>query len=456
MELSRKSFLKISNGDVKNHYEILKKLGEGSYGKTYKAKNRESGDIRAMKQMEKSKIPDLNVFKNEINIMSILDHPNIIKLYEVFEDEKYFYLIIEFCEGGELLQRFRERNLKGKPYKEKEIAEIFKQIVGAVSYCHEKNVVHRDLKLENIMFVSKSENSPIKLIDFGVSKILEKKENKKFQRLKSKTGTVYYMSPEILKGSYTELCDIWACGVILYIMVFGFPPFDGKNDKEIYEAIKNEKYEFPIKISKHLKDLFKNLLCDEKHRFNAKQVLEHVWIKKKAPDSDSEGIKIDLNKLIKFQNYNKLKKAVISLIASRINSNEVNNLKNIFIALDTDKNGTLSQEEIQNCLLKTNIKVNFKKVFDSVDTDKNGFIDYTEFLAFMLDESLYMNEDKLNEAFKVFDPEETGLITVNNIKKLLNIEDNDDEIFNEFIKENDKNGNGKIEYQEFIKMMLDK
>jgi calcium-dependent protein kinase len=315
--------------------------------------------------------------------------------------------------------------------------------------------VHRDLKLENILFLNKNENSEIKIIDFGVSTILEKKENK-IKRLNSKIGTVYYMSPEILKGSYTELCDIWACGVILYIMVFGYPPFNGNNDKEIYESIKKGKIEFPNKISKNLKDLFNHMLCSEKTRFNAKQVLDHIWIKKKAPDSDNEGIKIDLNKLIKFQNYNKLKKAVLCLIASRINSNEVNNLKNIFNALDKDKNGILSKDEIKQCLEKNQIKINFDKVFDSIDTNENGYIDYTEFLAFMLDESFYMNEDKLNEAFKVFDPDDNGLITVENIKKLLNIEDNDTEILNEFIKDNDKDGNGKIDYREFIKMMIDK
>ena len=454
MSLSRKSFLQISNVDVKNHYEILKKLGEGSYGKTYKVKNKNSSDIRAMKQMEKIKIPDMNVFKNEINIMSILDHPNIIKLYEVFEDDKFFYLIIEYCDGGELLHRIRERNEKGNPYKEKEIAEIFKEIISAIAYCHDNNVVHRDLKLENILFINKDENSEIKIIDFGISTILEKKDNK-IKKLKSKIGTVYYMSPEILKGSYTELCDIWACGVILYIMVFGFPPFNGNNDKEIYESIKKGKLEFPCKISKNLKDLFNNMLCSEKTRFNAKQVLDHIWIKKKAPDSDNEGIKIDLNKLIKFQHYNKLKKAVLCLIASRINSNEVNNLKDIFNALDKDKNGTLSKDEIKQCLEQKNIKINFDKMFDSIDTNKNGNIDYTEFLAFMLDEKFYMNEDKLNEAFKVFDPEEKGLITVDNIKKLLNLDENDNEILNEFIKENDKDGNGKIDYREFIKMMVD-
>ena len=453
MNLSRKSFLKILNIDVKNHYEILKKLGEGSYGKTYKVKNKDSSDIRAMKQMDKGKIPDMNLFKNEINIMSILDHPNILKLYEVYEDEKFFYLIIEYCDGGELLHRIRERNEKGNPFKEKEIAEIFKEIISAISYCHDNNVVHRDLKLENILFLNKNENSEIKIIDFGISTILEKKENK-IKRLNSKIGTVYYMSPEILKGSYTELCDIWACGVILYIMVFGYPPFNGNNDKEIYESIKKGKIEFPNKISKNLKDLFNHMLCSEKTRFNAKQVLDHVWIKKKAPDSDNEGIKIDLNKLIKFQNYNKLKKAVLCLIASRINSNEVNNLKNIFNALDKDKNGILSKDEIKQCLEKNQIKINFDKVFDSIDTNENGSIDYTEFLAFMLDESFYMNEDKLNEAFKVFDPDDNGLITVENIKKLLNIEDKDSEILNEFIKDNDKDGNGKIDYREFIKMMI--
>jgi calcium-dependent protein kinase len=233
------SLSKSKPGDVFSFYEILKKLGEGSYGKIYKVKNKDTEEIYAMKQMDKIKIQqNLELFKNEIEIMSILNHPNICKLYEVYEDSKFIYLIIEYCEGGELLDRITKKQKEGKLYTEKEAAVIFRQLIEAIDYIHEIGVIHRDLKPENILFSTKYENSPIKIIDFGISKKVTKNDPNKKIKLSSKVGTVYYMSPEIIKGSYSELCDVWACGIILYILLCGYPPFSGVNDKEIYNNIK--------------------------------------------------------------------------------------------------------------------------------------------------------------------------------------------------------------------------
>ena len=147
------SLSKSKPGDVFSFYEILKKLGEGSYGKIYKVKNKDTEEIYAMKQMDKIKIQqNLELFKNEIEIMSILNHPNICKLYEVYEDSKFIYLIIEYCEGGELLDRITKKQKEGKLYTEKEAAVIFRQLIEAIEYIHEIGVIHRDLKPENILF----------------------------------------------------------------------------------------------------------------------------------------------------------------------------------------------------------------------------------------------------------------------------------------------------------------
>ena len=240
IKISKESFVTIIKGDITQFYEVIKKIGEGSFGKIYKVKNKQSGDIRALKQITKSKIPNIEQFQNEIKILAMVDHPNIVRLFEVIEDDKYFNLLQELCTGGELSQRAMTSQLK-----EKEIAKIFNQIMSAVAYCHEKGIVHRDLKLENILFSSESPDSPIKIIDFGLSVLLGKhdmnKENdsndlKKYgyKRMKSKVGTLFYISPEIIKGSYDEKCDIWACGVILYILLSGYPPFNGSSDKDVY------------------------------------------------------------------------------------------------------------------------------------------------------------------------------------------------------------------------------
>ena len=250
----------------------------------------------------KSKIPDIEKFQNEIKILSMVDHPNIVRLFEVIEDDKYFNLFQELCTGGELLKKMQTTQLK-----EKEIAKIFNQIMSAVAYCHEKGIVHRDLKLENILFASEEPDSPIKIIDFGFSVLLGKKTgiNKEeksknsnsdgsdlkkfgFKKLKSKVGTLYYISPEIIKGNYDEKCDIWACGVILYILLAGNPPFSGNTDKEVYNLITQIKYDFDKEkwknISKYAKDLIKNMLTPAKNRYTAKQVLASKWLEVKLKD----------------------------------------------------------------------------------------------------------------------------------------------------------------------------
>ena len=340
LSISKRSFIRIIQDDITNHYEVIKKLGEGSYGKIYKAKNKISGDIRAMKQIDKSKITDMVTFKNEIEILSKMDHPNIIKLFEVFEDNKFFYLINDLCTGGELLDRIVKKR-KEIPFTEKEAAIIFKELVSAISYCHDMNIVHRDLKPENILFINEDKNSPIKVIDFGFSKEFKNKNsNSKQKNMSSKVGTVYYMAPEILQGNYNELCDIWSCGVILYIILCGYPPFQGNNDKEIYQSIQKGKVDFPQNewkmISKNAKDLILHMLCPANKRYDAKQVLKHIWVNNKAPDSKGE-LKINIDSLLDFQNSNKLRKVVLTFIASRLRDEEVNNIKNIFSRMDKIK-----------------------------------------------------------------------------------------------------------------------
>jgi calcium-dependent protein kinase len=163
----------------------------------------------------------------EIDILKNLDHPNILRLYEVFEDKKYIYLVTEFCQGGEL---FDEIIARGK-FNERDAAVIIKQLLSAISYCHSKKVSHRDLKPENILIDNK-ETLQIKLIDFGTSQRFEDEEN-----MELVLGTAYYIAPEVLKGHYDEKCDIWSIGVILYILLSGEPPFPGSDDKEILKSV---------------------------------------------------------------------------------------------------------------------------------------------------------------------------------------------------------------------------
>lgn len=154
--------------------------------------------------------------------MKQVDHPNIVKLYESFEDEKYVYLIMELCEGGELFDKLLDMgNLC-----ESDATVLFKQMSSAVAYLHSNQIAHRDLKPENFLFGIDSDFHSLKLIDFGLAKIVR-------TNLNTNVGTCYYVSPETLAGSYDHRCDIWSLGVILFMLLSGFPPFDGDSDSDI-------------------------------------------------------------------------------------------------------------------------------------------------------------------------------------------------------------------------------
>jgi len=464
-------------GDITQFYEVQKKIGEGAYGKIYKVRDKQSGDIRAMKQVTKAKIQDMGKFQDEIKILSMVDHPNIVRLFEVIEDDKYYNLIQELCTGGELLTRAQKNQLK-----EKDIARIFYQIMSGVAYIHGIGIVHRDLKLENVLFSTEDPNSPIKIIDFGFSVLMgknnevnkekesENQDPKKggLKRLKSKVGTLYYISPEIIKGNYDEKCDIWACGVILYILLAGYPPFTGNTDKEVYNLITSLKYDFEKErwknISKYAKELIKNMLTPAKNRYTAKQVLASKWFEVKLKENFEDSINniLDYRRINKYKNYNKLKKAILAFIASRLSSEESSHLRNVFFNMDEDKNGYISFEDFRKYVINEydvddliENEEELQKGFQSVDIDHNNQIDYTEFLAANLDEKIFLKTEKLKEAFRIFDINDNGAIKRDDIIRVLKLEklENKNQIADKIIEENDFDKDGKINFGDFVKIM---
>lgn len=253
-----------------------KQLGKGTYGEVSGATHIETGQRRAIKVIARSKIRNWERFQTEVKILQTLDHPNVIKLYEYFEDDTNVYLVTELCTGGELFDRI----IKEEYFNEKKAARIFKQILQALNYCHSMNIVHRDLKPENFLFVSPDENSDLKIIDFGLSKIME---GGKLQRMKTRAGTPYYISPEVLAGNYDASCDLWSAGCMLYILLCGYPPFYGDNNQEILQMVKTGVFDFDGEewddIDSNAKDLIKKLITRPERRMDAAEALQHGWLK---------------------------------------------------------------------------------------------------------------------------------------------------------------------------------
>ena len=169
----------------------------------------------------------------EITILQKLDHPNVLKLFEYFDEDKDIYLVTERCKGGELFDRIVEESF----FSEYDSAKIFRQILQSLNYCHTQGIAHRDIKPENFLFETKAKDSDIKIIDFGLSKILASKEEgkgkKNLERMDTKAGTPSYVSPEVLAGNYGIECDMWSAGCVLYILLCGYPPFYGDDDYEL-------------------------------------------------------------------------------------------------------------------------------------------------------------------------------------------------------------------------------
>ena len=456
VRFGKENFVGKLDGVFLDNYDVIRQLGKGGYGKVYEVKNKKTGEIRACKHLSKLSIKNLEKFQREINILIKTDHPNIIKLYEIFESQRSLYLVMEECKGGEVFDRIIEHIQSKKMYSEKDAANMFQQVMSSIKYCHNNGICHRDLKPENLLYLNAGTetDNPIKVIDFGLSQIFINR------KLKTKVGTAYYVAPEILNGEYTEKCDIWSAGVILYIFLSGDPPFNGASDSAIYSKIAQMKFSFPDKkwknVSNEAKDLINHMLAPEKDRYDAEQVLAHPWFKN-ASNTPLVDLNFDPMFFSDYVSGCPIKKISLLFIASRLDENEIRNLKQIFQAFDKGKDGQISIDELKQGLtqLKTT-HFNPEEIFNlfkTIDADKNGRIDYTEFLAATLERHTYLKKERLYEAFTILDKDNNGHISKKELMEVLKTEKQQEKEIEAYIKAADKNGDGVIDYKEFLDLM---
>ena len=461
---NKETFLLKSNTTMPKKYLKIKEIGKGTFSKLYLVQNKSNFKTYCCKEILKSKIADILKFKSEINTLSKMEHPNLIRFYEVFEDDRNISIIMDKCNGPNIIQAILEKIQKGETFGEKEAAVIFKQLVSVLSYCHSQGICHRDLKPENILYFNKNPDSPIKVIDFGLSKIFGEikplMRGNKIEKniLSARLGTAYYMSPEVLQGNYDSKCDVWSCGVMLYLMLCGYPPFDGQNEHDIFKAISKKKFHFPEEewrgISDDAKDLIKHILCDADKRFSADNILNHQWVEKLAPNSKEPLSKFNGNSLKNHENLYRLIKFIIEFISTKIGECDINVLRKVFEEMDANKDGSLTINEIKMAVKKLEregIMDRFEKfeLANILETDKPQKIEYNDFISACLEQKAYMREQNLANLFMMVDYDGSGKISKQEIKFALNGEI-DNENLNKLIQEFDLDGDGEVDYKEFM------
>jgi len=422
------------------NYTFLKTIGEGTFGKVKLALHKLTQEKVAIKILEKKKInskKDLERIEKEIKYMKILNHPNIVKIYEIIEDENNFYIVMEYVPGGELFNYI----VKNKRLTENEASFFYSQIIHIIQEIHKHKICHRDLKPENLLL---TQNKTIKIIDFGLS-------NEYIDYLMTPCGSPCYASPEVIKGmKYSGLgIDLWASGIILFSMLCGYLPFDDKNNDVLFKKILKCKIEFPknnnVIISENAKDLILKILqLEPAKRITLDEILVHpflVYGNKKY----KEKIKMDINKqdkLIIDYMTNVLRIAKEEKIRRYINNNRHNNLTTIFYLLKKKYNEGRFDYNIINSTSKmqTINKLNRTKLNRVINTEIN--LGENDILLNNLDKNI-------NNIIKKKVIKNNNIIIINN-NNVLNQQNQQkmDYLFNPLIVENSKL---KQNYEKIIK-----
>ena len=469
INLTNEVIVSQSNKNPSDDYKRLKFLGEGSYASVYCVENKITGAQRAMKILNKSEnysAEDDKEILNEINILRTLDHPNILKIFEFYSSKESYSLVTELCNGGELFQEIIDNG----PFNENYSAYVMFQIFSAINYCHGMKIVHRDLKPENILIVDRNENGlpRVKIADFGTSKMFEKGVVQK-----KVVGSSYYIAPEVLRKHYDEKCDIWSCGVIMYILLSGRPPFPGDSDREIMDKVAIGKYdleESPFdQLSNAGKDLIKKLLVkDPKKRITASEALNHSWFKENKSKELFNRIKDQsiLKKLIKnLKAYHRdsiiQETALAYLVHNFPQMKDVVNACKLFNQIDVNGDGKINKDELlkglQNKIKSDTLKKDVDIIFQNIDMDNNGYIEYEEFVRAAVSKEHFIDTKVIQFAFRYFDKDGSGEITFDEIEEVFkeSVQDksNVHESLKKIIDEVDENGDGIISFNEFADIM---
>mmetsp|Transcript_15056 Transcript_15056/g.45123 ORF Transcript_15056/g.45123 Transcript_15056/m.45123 type:complete len:529 (-) Transcript_15056:27-1613(-) len=445
-----------NRGRLEDLYELDREvIGQGSFGSVSKAKSRETGASRAIKSLSKDRGSDTRRrFRQEILIMKMVDHPNIIRLFETFEDKKLIYLVMELCTGGDLSKRLKQV----KRFSEAECAVLMEQILRPVTYLHSQRLCHRDLKPENFLLLTQDpvgENT-LKMVDFGLACTLNEGEY-----LSTKLGTVLYSSPQVLEGRYGDPCDVWSCGVMMYVLLSGQHPFQGKTDAEVMATVKRGNYRFQgevwNKVSDDAKDLIRSLLrYKEWERTSAERALTHSWLAEAIGEGavDATGSLLKPSLLLDLREFcgqSLLRRAALQVLSQHLSEADCKAFRRTFKALDTRGAGAFTLADLEESLRSPQFR-EVRNALQGIISELGGTnqeIGYTDFLAATLSARHYMQEGPCRAAFRVFDSDSDGLVSHQELHQVLFGTEDGMSRSLELLRSADLNDDGFIDFEEF-------
>eukprot|EP00586_Coscinodiscus_wailesii_P003692 CAMPEP_0172487786 /NCGR_PEP_ID=MMETSP1066-20121228/17001_1 /TAXON_ID=671091 /ORGANISM="Coscinodiscus wailesii, Strain CCMP2513" /LENGTH=883 /DNA_ID=CAMNT_0013254611 /DNA_START=232 /DNA_END=2883 /DNA_ORIENTATION=+ len=419
-------------------------LGSGISGVVRLCVHKKTGVRYAVKCLDLGLInaDGIEQLREEIFVMCQLDHPNIVRLEEVYESTTEIYLVMELCVGGELFDRLDEQ--PDYHYTEQDCARLVKQMLKAVRYLHSKGVVHRDLKLENFLFMTQEDDSELKMIDFGLSKHFKKGE---FQD--QAVGTPYTVAPEVIRGKYDERCDVWAIGVITYLLLSGDPPFGGCGGPETLLQIRKkilrgvfvfEPEDIWELVSQEAKDFISDLLItDPKQRPTAREAQHSQWLQEwavKGTKADNNVLSANVvQALVTFKEYDAMQKLLCEVLSFTLLPEQIQDLRGEFETLDKDGSGEISLAALKKVLMANAgagslgalTEEEVEDIFNAMRVRKTETtINWHEFIAAGLSQCK-VDDRNLRLAFDRLDSDHKGYISFGDICDLMGLNDTSDE-----------------------------
>eukprot|EP00811_Abedinium_folium_P019220 NODE_2815_length_2139_cov_11.221173.p1 GENE.NODE_2815_length_2139_cov_11.221173~~NODE_2815_length_2139_cov_11.221173.p1 ORF type:complete len:619 (+),score=151.13 NODE_2815_length_2139_cov_11.221173:237-1859(+) len=474
-------------GDVRASYTWTEsdELGRGSFGRVYSARSvLDPKRVVAVKQIARKNVEDIEGIWTEMRVLHTLDHPNVLRLIEAFEDGKCVYFVTELCHGGSL-QHWLPKMTGNVQFARRVICEIAR----CVAHCHTRGICHRDLKLENMLLVRNASDSPVRVADFGLAKQSVRhhlkgmptplsKGNLAAGIFRSCHGTPEYFAPEVLRivhertsglpqeASYDFRIDVWSLGVMLVQLLTGAVPYSLET---LATAIVNGAEELPPVSLPSVKDEhacdFAQLALrfDYRKRPEAGQLLRHAWLAEFAQLNFeelevkamqpvlSENLHVLKRRLSIFENMSDFKRAVLIAAARHLHPYEFEQLREVFERLDRAGTGEILVSDLRTVLQHLpDGHLSSSRIDETylLDMDQNGTIDFTEFLAATMDSNIEDNPSLVRAAFQDFDTEGSGVISRGTLLKVLSVE-----ATNEVMKRAQLEGERDITIAAFIELL---